>query len=102
VTLAAAGAREVAEETGLVVQCLPDPVLLSRHTAPCRPGLVDWHLDVQFAAILAEVSPRVSPESLDVAWFDVDDLPEPLADGARHSVERAVLALAELGQPAAE
>jgi 8-oxo-dGTP pyrophosphatase MutT (NUDIX family) len=92
----------VAEETGLVVQCLPDPVLLSRHPAPCRPGLVDWHLDVQFAATLAEEPPRVSLESLDVAWFDVDDLPQPMAGGARHSIERAVMALAEIGQSAAE
>ncbi len=89
-TIAAAAAREVLEETGLRVEPYPEPVLLSRHRAPCRPGLVDWHLDVQFAATVPEDSPRTSAESLDAAWFDVDDLPEPRAWGVRENVLRAV------------
>ncbi len=93
-TLASAAAREVAEETGLRVQVHPDPVKLSRHRAPCRPGVVDWHLDVQFAAIAEDGQAlSVSHESDDVAWFDLGDLPTDLAPGAAASIEVAVTAL---------
>ncbi len=88
-TLAAAAAREVLEETGLSGEMLPDPVALSRHRAPCRPGVVDWHLDVQHVIVSPRSSPRVSPESLDVAWFDLDALPENLAPGVPGTLGRA-------------
>jgi 8-oxo-dGTP pyrophosphatase MutT (NUDIX family) len=89
-----AAAREAEEETGVTGEVLADPVLLSRHTAPCRPGVVDWHLDVQFALVADTTSTRVSSESLDVAWFDVAALPDDLAPGVRESVDRAVAAVA--------
>lgn len=95
-TLVDAAAREVLEETGLRVSPHPDPVLLSRHPAPCRPGVVDWHLDLQYAVAVEERTPRGSDESPEVAWFDVDDLPRPLASGVRYTVERAVRRLAAL------
>jgi 8-oxo-dGTP pyrophosphatase MutT (NUDIX family) len=93
-TLAAAAAREAGEETGLTGRLLAEPVLLSRHRAPCRPGLVDWHLDVQFALISEHRPPEVSPESRDVAWWPVESLPDleadgQLAPGVRESVDRA-------------
>jgi hypothetical protein len=53
------------------------PVRLDRHAAPCRPGVVDHHLDVQYLAIAPRAIPRSSAETLDVAWFRCDDLPEP-------------------------
>jgi 8-oxo-dGTP pyrophosphatase MutT (NUDIX family) len=80
-TLAAAAAREVLEETGLVAEVIPVPAKLSRHHAPCRPGEVDWHLDVQFACIAAADPPTVSTESLGVGWYPLSALPDPLADG---------------------
>jgi 8-oxo-dGTP pyrophosphatase MutT (NUDIX family) len=89
-TVQAAAAREVVEETGLSGQVLTAPVVLSRHRAPCRPGEVDWHLDVQFALITSAQSPTVSAESRDVAWFGVDALPAELAPGVAASVARAV------------
>lgn len=91
-TLADAAAREALEETGLRGLVLPEPVVLSRHGAPCRPDVVDWHLDVEFALIADRVDPAVSDESLDVAWFPVDALPTDLADGVAHHVARAVAA----------
>jgi 8-oxo-dGTP pyrophosphatase MutT (NUDIX family) len=88
-TMAAAAAREVAEETGLSGQILPELACLSRHYAPCAPE-VDWHLDVQFVLLAAADRPAVSAESCDVRWWDVDALPPDLALGVADSVARAV------------
>jgi 8-oxo-dGTP pyrophosphatase MutT (NUDIX family) len=87
-TLLAAALREATEETGIGGLALSAaPVRLDRHAAPCRPGVVDHHLDVQYLAIAPpQAIPRSSAETLDVAWFRCDDLPEP-AD-----VERLVVA----------
>ncbi len=76
-----AAAREVAEETGLRGRLLPGPVALSRHPAPCAPGVVDWHLDVQFALVAEPESPIVSSESQDVAWWAVEEVRTLAADG---------------------
>lgn len=96
--MAAAAAREAVEETGLSGSVLPDPVLLSRHRAPCRPGVVDWHLDVQFALVAERTEPTVSAESKDVRWWPVDGLTTlaaegTLAWGVAESVHRARQAL---------
>jgi 8-oxo-dGTP pyrophosphatase MutT (NUDIX family) len=96
--MAAAAARETVEETGLAGTVLPDPVLLSRHRAPCRPGEVDWHLDVQFALVAEQTPPVVSEESKDVRWWPVDGLVDLEADGmlawgVADSVRRARAAL---------
>ena len=90
-TLSLAAAREVEEETGLTGEILPDVVALSRHRAPCRPGIVDWHLDVQHALVVAdppEPGPLayLSPESLQVAWWPVDALPAAVAPGVVDAV----------------
>lgn len=86
--IAGAAARELAEETGLVGRVDDTPLLLSRHASPC--GVGDWHLDVQLLAVVDEVTPTVSDESHDVAWFDVDDLPDDLAPGVAGLVRHAV------------
>ena len=93
VSVAAAAAREVGEETGLGGTVLPVPVLLSRHRSPCRPGVVDWHLDIQFALVTSIGAPVVSEESQDVAWFAVDALPPDIAPGLATSVIRTAQAL---------
>ena len=93
--LADAAARETAEETGLSGRILGGPVMLSRHRAPCRPGVVDWHLDVQYLVEAERALPAVSAESIDVAWWDVAELPGlaedgRLADGVLPLVHRAL------------
>lgn len=86
-TMAGAAAREVWEETGLAGQLDPQPLLLSRHRSPCGTG--DWHLDVQLLVRVTEVTPTVSDESHDVAFFDLDDLPGNTASGIGELVAAA-------------
>jgi ADP-ribose pyrophosphatase YjhB (NUDIX family) len=93
-TLAMAAAREVEEETGLTGEVLPDVALLDRHRAPCRPGVVDWHLDIRHVLVAERLTPAVSGESRAVAWWDVDTLPEDLAPGVPEAVARAVTLVA--------
>lgn len=90
-TLASAAAREVEEETGLTGEVLADAVLLSRQPAPCRPGVVDWHLDVQHVLVADRAVPTLSPESRAVAWWPVDGLPDDLIDGMAGVVAQAVV-----------
>ena len=82
-TLAAAAAREAAEESGIADLVLdPVPVQLSEHEVPfCdRRGGVH-HLDVRFVAVApADADPVVSDESLDVRWWPADALPDPQPD----------------------
>ena len=95
-SLAAAAAREVAEETGLHGEVLPTPVALSRHAAPCAPGVVDWHLDVQFVLLAEPGPPALSAESRDVAWWDLRDVPHlagGVADGVQPLLRAAVARL---------
>ncbi len=77
-TLAGAALREGTEESGLVGLVVdPSPVHLSAHTVDfCDPRGTVTHFDVRFLARLgAQVDPVVSDESLEVRWFDVDDVP---------------------------
>jgi 8-oxo-dGTP pyrophosphatase MutT (NUDIX family) len=92
-SVAAAAAREVQEETGLVGEVLPVPALLSRHPAPCAPGVVDWHLDIQHVLVAERTPPRPSDETPEVAWWPVQDLPDDLAGGIDELVSRAVSVL---------
>lgn len=86
-TLAGAALREATEESGVGgLRLDPVPVQLSEHAVPfCGPadaatGVVH-HLDVRFVAIAApDAQHQVSEESLDVAWWPVDDLPDPEPD----------------------
>jgi len=89
-TLASAAAREVEEETGLRGEVVAGAVLLSRHPAPCRPGVVDWHLDVQHVLVAERAVPTVSAESRAVAWWPVDGLPADLVEGMAGVVALAV------------
>jgi 8-oxo-dGTP pyrophosphatase MutT (NUDIX family) len=79
-TLQAAARREAAEESGLSDLAVdPVPVQLSEHAvAFCGPHGDVHHLDVRFVAIVPPgVVPAVSAESLDVAWWPADALPDP-------------------------
>lgn len=71
-----AARREANEESGLGIIPLRDPVQLDRHVLVGAFGTCVEHLDVRYAAVLAErVTPVASEESLDVRWFPVTDLP---------------------------
>ncbi len=93
VSAAGAAAREVLEETGLTGTVLPAPALLSRHPAPCAPGVVDWHLDIQHVLVAEPVAPRPSDETPEVAWWPVGSLPADLAGGIEELVECSVQVL---------
>lgn len=99
-SVAEAAAREVREETGLGGRVGAAPLLLSRHPAPCAPGVVDWHLDVQHLIVAEPAPPQVSAESEHVAWWPVDALPEPLCDGVAELVRLGVAALRGAPAPA--
>jgi 8-oxo-dGTP pyrophosphatase MutT (NUDIX family) len=84
--LEAAALREANEESGLVDLALdPNPLLLSRHEVPCGSVRPTYHLDVQFLVRVDHpVTPDICPESLDIRWFNHDQLPD---------VDRSVRAL---------
>lgn len=89
-SLRAGAAREAAEESGLPDLRLGDaPVQLDRHALGRAFGSCREHLDVRFAAVAPQRTPRVSSESLDVAWWPIDALP------AEGSVRVAVAAARE-------
>jgi 8-oxo-dGTP pyrophosphatase MutT (NUDIX family) len=92
-SLAGAAGREVLEETGLVGDVTPTPLALSRHRAPCRPGEVDWHLDVLHLVVAGRRELRISEESSALGWFPVHHLPRPLAPELSRAVDLAVNAL---------
>jgi 8-oxo-dGTP pyrophosphatase MutT (NUDIX family) len=90
---AGAAAREVLEETGLAGEVLPELALLSRHPAPCAPGVVDWHLDLQHVLVAEQTPPQPSDETPQVAWWPVQALPDDVAGGVQQLVDRAVAVL---------
>ena len=94
-SLADAALREAREESGLDRLALDRvPVQLSEHPVPfCGPDGDVHHLDVRFVATApTDTEHAVSAESLDVAWWPVDALPDPEPD----LVELVALALARL------
>jgi 8-oxo-dGTP pyrophosphatase MutT (NUDIX family) len=82
-TLAGAAVREATEESGIDgLRLLPGPVGLDRHRVWCHGG--SYHLDVQYAAVAPpNAQERVSEESTDLRWFDLDALPDPADDALR-------------------
>lgn len=79
-SLAAAAAREAHEESGIRALIVDEvPVQLSEHEVPfCDPRGRVHHLDVRFVAVApAAAEHSVSDESLDVAWWPADALPDP-------------------------
>ncbi len=82
--LAAAAAREGREESGRSDLEL-DPTILTvrvHENVPCRHAPGTTHFDVYHVLRSPDADHAViSDESLDLRWFDVDRLPEPLGDG---------------------
>jgi 8-oxo-dGTP pyrophosphatase MutT (NUDIX family) len=82
-SLEAAALREATEESGLTGLSLePGPAQLSEHAVPFCGSTGDvHHLDVRFVAVAPPGAvPAVSEESLDVAWWPADALPDPQPD----------------------
>ncbi len=81
-TVAAAALREATEESGIPgLRLRPVPIGLDWHPTRCRDSAgapsPSSHLDIEHVAVApAAAEPRRSSESLDLAWFDVDALPE--------------------------
>lgn len=96
-SLVGAAAREGREESG-IASVSPEPVIvqLDRHELHGDFGWCREHLDVRFVAVVDRYAvPSVSSESLDVAWWPVDALPEgtrteltALVRAARSAVDR--------------
>lgn len=93
-SVAAAAAREAAEESGITgLEMSAGPIGLDWHQVRCpdseglrRPSS---HLDVEHVAVAPAGSrPRRSAESLDLAWFDLDALPQGTDGVVRGLVKR--------------
>ncbi|GAC66417.1 NUDIX hydrolase [Gordonia soli] len=82
-TIADAALREAREESGIDDLALGSGIVhLHTHPITCSLGVPTRHLDVRFAAV-AQASDdgalpdiRRSDESVDLAWWPIDDLPE--------------------------
>lgn len=90
VSVAAAATREAHEETGLEdLSICPGLVHLSHHELNARFGSCRSHLDLRFAAVAAPGSnPVCSPESDDVRWWPVHQLPADTDDELRTVIPR--------------
>ena len=101
-TLAGAALREAVEESGLAptdLELHPTPVRLDDHAVPfCGPGEEVHHLDVMYAALARDgARHEASEESLDVAWWPIDALPDDHLEG----FVRPALELSRRRSPAA-
>lgn len=97
-TIQSAALREGREESGIDdLTITPWPVLLDRHTVPCRPGVLLDHLDVQYAAVAAPGSQHaISSESLDLAWFALNGLPEDLDTSVHRLIQASTSHIAAI------
>lgn len=97
-TVADAALREGREESGITSLSIDRvPVWLSRHEVPfCGPLQPAHHLDVQFVAVAPPgAEPVISDESDDLAWFDIDALPEGADASVRELTAAGVRRLRE-------
>jgi 8-oxo-dGTP pyrophosphatase MutT (NUDIX family) len=99
--LAAAALREATEESGIPTLLIdPVPVLLSAHSEACGTVAAATHFDVQYLCLAPDDAIAIhSEESLELAWFGVDELPDRTDDSVRALVQAC---LARLAQSASE
>ncbi len=95
-TLAAAAAREAAEESGIADLLVdPAPLHLDVHPVTCSLGVPTRHLDVRYLAVApAGSQPVRSAESDDLRWFPVDRLPDAVAADVPGLISRGLARLA--------
>jgi dehydro coenzyme F420 reductase / coenzyme F420-0:L-glutamate ligase / coenzyme F420-1:gamma-L-glutamate ligase len=76
-SIAAAAAREAAEESGIVgLQLDPTPVDLNVLPVTCSLGVPTRHFDIRFVAVAATGGrPTPTAEQPDVRWFPAAELP---------------------------
>lgn len=81
-TVLAAAQREALEETGIGDLLFdPEPLRLSIHAFTCRNSPPTRHFDVTFVAWAPPGSrPQISDESLDLAWWPLDSVPNQSPD----------------------
>jgi 8-oxo-dGTP pyrophosphatase MutT (NUDIX family) len=90
-----AALREATEEGGIDgLTIAPDLFAVVVHeNLPCRRAPGTDHYDVYFRLFAPpQAQPVISAESLDLAFFDVNRLPEPLGEGVADMVRLAVSA----------
>lgn len=91
--LAAASLREGIEESG-IPDLAQEPGILTivvHEDLPCRRAPGTTHYDVYYVLTAPDgAQETISDESLDLGWFAVDALPEPLGDGVADVLELAL------------
>lgn len=93
-TMAAAALREATEESGISGLVLhPTPIGLDWHPTRCRDTSRELgpssHLDFEYVAVAPPGAEHLrSDESLDLAWFELDALPEGADDVVRALIRR--------------
>jgi 8-oxo-dGTP pyrophosphatase MutT (NUDIX family) len=98
-SMAHAAAREVLEESGIEGAALDEePLGVDWHPIRCRDSRGErspsQHLDITYLAVAPVGAQHVlSDESLDLAWFPLDDLP----DGADATLRRLIARVRDLG-----
>jgi 8-oxo-dGTP pyrophosphatase MutT (NUDIX family) len=88
-----AALREATEESGVDgLRLQPDLAAINVHALTCSLGVPTRHLDLQFVAhapVGAQIV--VSDESVDLAWWPVDALPEGTDEALEYLVKRATI-----------
>jgi len=86
-----AALREAVEESGIAdLKLDPQPLHLAVHPVTCSLGVPTRHLDVRFLALAPpDAEPAISHESLDLAWFPRNRLPDPVGADLPEQVRRA-------------
>lgn len=93
-SIGAAALREATEESGIEGLALVDyPIGLDWHPTRCRDSAralgPSSHLDVEYVAVAPPGAAHLrSDESLDLAWFALDALPEGADDVVRALIQR--------------
>ena len=87
--------REAREESGLCVQPISEAVLdIDIHAIPAWKGEpAHLHYDVRFALRASSTGRlRISPESIDLAWIDIEELPRLTGEASMLRMARKYLA----------
>jgi len=95
-SLAAAALREATEESGIDrLQLFSEaPIRLDAHPIDCRKDGGTIHFDVQFLVIAPDdATTKISEESLDLKWFETDQLPSGSDPALINLVNDAIAAL---------
>jgi len=93
-TLAGAALREATEESGIPGLALhATPIGLDWHPTRCRDSAralgPSSHLDVEYVAVAPEGATHLrSAESLDLAWFGLEELPDGVDEVVRSLIRR--------------